>query len=421
MKRALTLLLLVALPALAAPEKWYEAYDRGVSAVRSKNYEAAAEALGRAVAEMPAESGAVRARNEIITYTPHFWLGIAKFNLGDLDGALREWKTSEEQGVVQNTPYYAQLRDWVARANAEKVRRSEIAASPSKREANAAVGRAVSAQMDAVAAGADRSDGYRAAQRKLREALDTNAKAGTDIRAYKRAADLAAQARELFVIAADEAKKQKAARPPAVARQMPPPQPQPKPIEVTVPFEPQPAKVVQQPAPVPLPAPPPVPAPQPAPVVESEALVSARIAVQDYRRHLIEAHLPVSEAQKLDRELAGKPDEKMIARVAQQVAVKEKELEARAHLEAAYRAFAAGNFTAAEQSLSRILDSAPIAEAYLLRGCARYTRAVLTRGSLDAASADFRAALKLNRALRLDGAAFSPKLVAYFDEVRRSS
>src|SRR5438045_8550040 len=104
MRRALALTLLFALPAIAAaPEKWFEAYSRGVNAVRAKNYDAAADALGRAVAEMPAESGAARARNEIITYTPHFWLGIAKFNLGDVDGALREWKTPEEQGAAQNS------------------------------------------------------------------------------------------------------------------------------------------------------------------------------------------------------------------------------------------------------------------------------------------------------------------------------
>ena len=433
MKRALALLLLVALPALAAPERWYEAYNRGVNAVRSKNYEAAAEALGRAVAEMPAESAAARARNEIFTYTPHFWLGIAKFNLGDIDGSLREWKISEEQGVVQNTPYYAQLRDWVARANVEKQRRTENAAGDSKREANAAVGKAVSAQMDAVAAGADRSDAYRAAQRKLQEALDTNAKAGVDIRSYKRAADLAAEAREMFVGAADNAKKQKAARPPAVARVQP--QPQPKPVEIPVPFEPPPAPV---PVAV-VPTPQPQPAPQPAPVVESEALVSARLAVQNYRRRLIDAHLPTAEAQKLDRQLAGKPDEKTIVRVAEQVALKEQELskpklvevtaarppaDPRAELETAYRAFAAGELTASDQLLSRLVDSNAGAEAYLLRGCARYTQAMLSRNRdalLAAAAADFRSALKLNRALRLDRAAFSPKLVAYFDQVRRDS
>lgn len=435
MKRALVILLLLALPAFAALERWYEAYNRGVNAVRAKNYEAAAEALGRAVAEMPSESAAARARNEIFTYTPHFWLGIAKFNLGDIDGALREWKISEEQGVVQNTPYYAQLRDWVARANVEKQRRTENAAGDSKREANAAVGKAVSAQMDAVAAGADRSDAYRAAQRKLQEALDTNAKAGVDIRSYKRAADLATQAREMFVGAADEAKKQKAARPPAVARVQP--QPQPKPVEIPVPFEPPPAPV---PAPVAVaPVPQPQPAPQPAPVVESEALVSARLAVQNYRRRLIDAHLPTAEAQKLDRQLAGTPDEKTIARVVEQVALKVKELDKpkevevtaarppadpRAELEAAYRAFAAGELAASDQLLSRLVGSDAGAEAYLLRGCARYTQAMLSRNRdamLAAAAADFRSALKLNRALRLDRRAFSPKLVAYFDQVRSSS
>src|SRR5712692_8091 len=151
MKRALIALVFMAMPAMAA-EKWWDFYNRGVSAVRTKNYDAAVTALQRSLAEMPGESGSARARNESIVYVPHFWLGIARFNLGDIDGALREWKTSEEQGVVQNTPYYAQLRDWVGRANSEKQRRSESAAGESKREANAAVGRAVSAQMDAVAA-----------------------------------------------------------------------------------------------------------------------------------------------------------------------------------------------------------------------------------------------------------------------------
>ena len=365
----------------AAVLKWYESYYSGVNAVRSKNYDAAAEALNRSIAEMPSENGSLRAGNQIITYTPHFWLGIAKFHLGDLDGALREWRISEEQGVVQNTQYYAQLRDWVARTNVEKQRRAENAAGDSKREANAAVGKALSAQMDAVAAGADRSDGYRAAQRKLQEALDTNAKGGTDIRAYKRASALAAEARDLFASAADEAKKMKAAR----AAQPPPPKP--KPVEVvTIPFELPPA---------PVPAPQPV-LPQPAPVVvpvESEASVAARIAAQNERRKQLETPKP-------------KPAVIVVP-------------DPRAPLEAAYRAFAAGQFAASEQQLTRLIATNATAEAYLLRGCARYTQAILARGSLDAAAADFRAALKMKNALRLDRSAFSPKLVAYFDQQRR--
>jgi hypothetical protein len=377
---------MIALVIFAAVMKWYEAYSFGVNAVRAKNYQAGADALAAAIAEMPNESAAVRARNEIITYTPHFWLGIAKFNLGDLDGALREWKTSEEQGVVQNTPYYAQLRDWVARANAEKQRHAENAAAGSKREANAAVGRALSAQTDAVAAGADRTDGYRAAQRKLQEALDTNARGGTDIHAYKRAADLAAQARDLFAAAAAEAKREKASRPVP----QPQPKPQPKVIEIPVPFEPAPAPVPQPPPPAPQPQP--VAAPTP---VESESSVAARVAAQNEHRKQIETKLKP----KTVEVTAPKPDP-------------------RAPLESAYRAFAAGDLALSEQVLTSMLAAGPNAEAYLLRGCTRYTRAVLGRGSLDAASDDFRAALKMNNALRLDRSAFSPKLVAYFESLR---
>ena len=293
--------------------------------------------------------------------------------------------------MVQSTPYYAQLREWVSRANAEKQRRAENAVGGSKREANAAVGSALSAQTDAVAAGADRSDAYRAAQRKLQEALDVNARAGTDVHAYKRAADLAAQARDLFAGAAAEAKKQKAERPP-----------KPKTIEIAVPFEPPP-----QPAPVVAPPPAPVPAPQPQPAVESEASVAARIAAQNEHRREIEAK--------------AKPN---VGRVLNPSAVEGGRstaadgLRVRPTLESAYRAFAAGDLPKSDALLSQILATNASAEAYLLRGCARYTEATLTRGKLDAATEDFRAALQLNPTLRLDRSAFSPKLVAYFDQVK---
>ena len=359
-------LLAVALPAVAA-DKWWDYYNRGVNAIRAKSYETAADALQRSMAEMPNESGSARTRNEMIVYVPHFWLGIAKFNLGDVDGALREWKTSEEQGVVQSTQYYSQLRDWVARAQQQKQRNLETAASESKREANASVGRAASAQMDAVAAGADRNDRYRSAQRKLQEAMETVAGAGTDVRSYKRAAEAAQQAHDLFATAAEEAKQQKAARPPAVTRQ----QPQPK---VIVP-QPQPAP---QPQPVQVPQLQPVlqPPPTPAPAVVVASVIPQK-PVEDPTRF---------------------------------------------QLEAAYRAFAAGDLGASEQLLSRILVQRQTGEAYLLRGCVRYTRSILGRQpDMRNATSDFRAALKLNRGLRLDPSAFSPKLVAFFGQVKRTS
>jgi hypothetical protein len=439
---------------LTAAEKWYDWYNRGVAAVRATNYREAADALQHSVAEMPTESTSARAGNVIITYVPHFWLGIARYNLGEVDAAIREWKTSEEQGAVQNTQYYGQLREWVSRANSQKQRNSESAASESRKAADAAMSKALAGQMTALGAGADRSDSYRAAQRKLQEALDVFNKAGTDIRAYQRATDLAGQAREMFASAAEEVKKAKAARPPAPAPApavvpATPPRAQPQPI--VIPFSPPP------PTPAPQPEPPkaqlaPPPAPAPAPV-ESEALVSARIAVQEYKRHLLDANLPPREAQALEKRLTAHPDE--AAAVMAAVQKGEKLLAAKrapapapvlpvgsppvaslpvggqapppvqpaaaapSPLIDAYRAFAGGDLARADGLLTRLVASNATADAYLLRGCTRWTQATLRRADVKAATDDFRAALKLNRGLRLDPVVFSPKLVEFFEGVRR--
>jgi hypothetical protein len=440
-KRAALLLLLVAFPAAAA-EKWVEAYNRGVSQVRASSFQAGAQSLQQAIGEVPQENAAARVRDQIFTYTPHFWLGIAKLNLGDPDGALREWKISEDQGAIQNTPYFAQLRDLIGRANSEKQKRAEGAATPSKQEANGAIGRALSAQMDAVTAGGDRSDTYHAAQRKLAEAKDTNAKAGIDVRAYKRAGELAEEARGLFSAAAEEAKKQRASRP---VKTNPLPARKPAPGEVVIPFDdlPQPKQTVQPPpAPAPVTqtvAPPKAevkkPEPQPETDTESEALVAARVAVQQYRRRLLTLNLPTTDAQRLDHELKPQSDGKSIKHVLDQLAAKERELDARkppevivtkadpAHeqLESAYRAFAAGDLASSDRVLTQLLATKESAEAYLLRGCARYTQAMLSRNRdplLASATADMTSALRMNRSLRLDATSWSPKLVAFFENVK---
>jgi hypothetical protein len=434
-------------PPLAAADKWYDWYNKGVAAVRGAQYKDGADALQRAVAEMPAESTSARAGNVIITYVPHFWLGIARYNLGDVDAALREWKTSEEQGVIQNTQYFGTLREWVARANSQKQRNAETGAAESRKAANAAMGRALDGQAAALAAGADRSDSYRAAQRKLQEALDTFNKAGTDVNAYHHASDLAGQARELFSSSAEAAKQEKAARPQ-------PPKPQPREIVIDVPMEGTPppktqtTPVTQTASPKPEPprvqppkVEPPKPAPQPpapAPAeIESETLVSARVAVQLFKRHLLDARRPVKAALDLERQLEGHPSEAVIARVKGEVEQGEKALAEKmkpvapipalpvtapgvSPIEPAWRAFAAGDLGRADTMLSALIATSPTADAYMLRGCTRWTRATLARrGDVSAAGEDFRAALKLNHALRLDPATFSPKLVAFFEQVRR--
>lgn len=356
-------LLVIAAIAVAA----MNAYQHGVKAVQAKDYATAITELQHAIATAPSEGP---------NYVPHFWLGIARYETHDYDAALREWKVSEEQGVVQGTEYYARMREFEAQAQRAKAEAVHNAVAEPRKNADAAMSRAMSAQMEAVGAGGDRLESYRSGKRKLEQALADFNRAGNDGQAYQRAADGANQARELFVTAADEAKRVKAA---AAAKPKPaPPQPQ-----ITL----APSKTINVPKLEPA-------APAPAPVpVESEASVEARIKQQEqHARELLAKSKPVTVT---------------AARVNP--------------IEPAYRAFARGDFVASEQLLNAMLAQKPTADAYLLRGCTRYTRAMLSRAPaplLANATADFREARKLNRSARLDASVFSPKLVAFFEQSR---
>ena len=448
---AILALLLLALP-LAAAEKWVEAYNKGVLAVNSSNYKLGAQELQKAIAEMPTEGVGVRTRSAIITYVPHFWLGIAKFNLGDVDGALREWRISEEQGAIGKTEYLATMKNWVSRAQEEKRRIAQKSSSGARKSAADAISRALALQVDALSAGGDRTESYRSAQRVLQDANAQYNSAGTDIEAYNKAAQTAGKATALFTAAAEEGKKQRAAR-----AAIPKPQPQPvKTVEVVVPMDPQPVK----PEP-PKPEPVKVEEPLPAPVI-TKAEEEASSAVQQYRRNLGDASRTTKgnkelqafirrasrEADQLRRRLenakndaefdniariATDRNEALAKRIAESKTVLatvvppiapikiEEKPAPNDDLRSAYRAFAVCDLASSENLLSKLLVEQPSGEAYLLRGCARYTRAMLSRAPdalLKAATDDFRAALQQNRELRLDTRAFSPKLIAFFEDVR---
>jgi len=426
-----------ALPLAAEP--WVDAYNRGVAAVNASNYKLGASELQKAIAEMPNEGTGVRTRSAIITYVPHFWLGIAKYNLGDVDGALREWRTSEEQGAIGRTEYYATMKNWVARAQAEKKRLAQGAASGAKKAASDAIAAAVLAQTDAYSA--DRTEKYRSAVRILEEANAKYNRGGADIDAYNDAAQMATKAAALFNAAADEAKKLRAARP-----VVPKPQPKPTPPPVVVPVEQKPPEIKPEPPKVE----PKVEEPPPGPVI-TKAKQDATTAVQQYRRKLgdvsratrgkpeLQSYVKTAtgDSEKLRKRLdAAKtdPDFQAITQIvndldqalARQIATSKTQpappvAAPPPDLREAYRAFAAGELAPAEQLLTAILGAGPNGEAFLLRGCVRYTRAMLSRtpnALLNAAAADFRTALQQNRALRLDPRAFSPKLIAYFEDIR---
>lgn len=445
MKR-IALLLLIALPLMAAPEKWAEEYTRGTKLLNGGNPAAAAQALERAIAEKPAEAANVRSANQILPYyVPHFFLGIARMNLGDPDAALRELRISEEQGVVQGTPYFAQLRDWRSQAISEKQRRADTAAAGPRSAADAAVSAAFKAQTQAMSAHADGTDSYRAGQRKLMEARDIVKGAGSDVGAFRRAAAAAGEAQQLFAAAREEQANKPKPQPAT------PPKAQPQ--EYVVPFNALPATPPPTPPPAPVtpaqkppvtqPVPVPAPVAQPAVPMESPELADARVALQNYRRRLMEVpperrndrniRRALEDTAKAQQALGADADSATIRRIVAEIRRRESELtvylalkpaaspaeELRARLESAYRAYAQGDLAAAEQMLSALIAAKPSPEAYLLRGCARYTRAMLSRGDLAPAAADFKAALRLNAGLRLEPAAFSPKLVQYFETLRR--
>ncbi|HUR81652.1 MAG TPA: hypothetical protein VM733_12865 [Thermoanaerobaculia bacterium] len=386
MKRAL-LVLLFALNASAA-EKFLENYNKGVEAVNARRYADAVPLLSKAIAERPTEGVEIKVSMTVVAaYTPHFWLGIARFNLGDVDAALREWRVSEEQGAIAKTAYYSRLKDWVARAQTEKQLQAEKAASGAKKNADAAIRRAVELQGDALSAGGDRTESYRDAQRKLQDALARFRAAGTNSATYESVQQTAEQAAESFHDAAEEGKRIRAA-----AANRPKPAPvQPKPAEVVVPFDDDPPVNVGRTS-----ARPPDDSgraeARPAPVTETAA------------PPVIEKPKPVVT---ITPQPAPPPPVPTPAKV---------------DVTPAYRAFAMGDLATAENLLNTIIARSSAAEAFLLRGCVRYTRAMLSRtpdALLLAATDDFRAALDRNGALRLDRRVFSPKLVERFEQVRK--
>jgi hypothetical protein len=171
--------------------------------------------------------------------------------------------------------------------------------------------------------------------------------------------------------------------------------------------------------------------------------VATRIALQQYRRHLIDAKSnkdlgsfvdgALKSADTWRTALAQKLDDDSLRRIAQEIERSEATLAARlvpskktsdpsAQLATAYRAYASGDLAHAERLLTAVLSQQTSAEALLLRGVARYARAMLSRdpkAQLAAARNDFAAALKLKPSLALDQRNFSPKLVAFFDDLRK--
>lgn len=444
MRRSLCalVLLLVTVPLIGAT-KWWEPYKKGLAAVQANDWAMVASEMEKAIALKRAEELSAKAGRETLIYIPHFWLGMAKYRLGDVEGALRSWEVSQGQGVIQRTQQYADLQSWRAKAAAAKTKSATLGAADSRHEADSALKRALRGQISAVSAGADRLDSYRAALRKLQEAREQFNQAGGNAGAYRQAAAAAAQAEKMFAASAVEAQERKArAAPRPVQRQ-----PAAKVAQTDTKPEPLPAPVSVEPsAPVVAQAVEPTPPPAAEPEVISASVVDARLALEQFRRRLTEARgrggadpklaqflrSSTSRTESWSKALGDRTGEDDARAIEREITALNQTLNERlaspsgssldAELLSAYQAFAAGKVDDSEQALSGLISANPkSAEAYLLRGCARYTRAMTSKDDrlLAAATADFAAALKISPRATLDARYFSPKLLTFLDEVRR--
>lgn len=89
-------------------------YAQGVMAIRKQAWADAQRLITAAIAANPTEDRRTVYINhsDEPPYVPHYYLGLTYLKLGDCKGALREWKISESQNVVQKTgEYKALVRD----------------------------------------------------------------------------------------------------------------------------------------------------------------------------------------------------------------------------------------------------------------------------------------------------------------------
>lgn len=118
--------LLLSSPALA---DFKRDYGNGVKALNSGKNEKAVKDLEKAIADNGKAQDKVRIYGmRFEPYLPYYYLGEAKFKLGDCQGAMNAWQESVKQGIVQQTPQFDALQESKAGCGSEVVDVGAIAA-----------------------------------------------------------------------------------------------------------------------------------------------------------------------------------------------------------------------------------------------------------------------------------------------------
>jgi hypothetical protein len=111
--RRIAAIALVGVSLLAARDAgadYKESYREGLKAVEGSQWAAVEGFMRQAIQEKPAEGESIRLYGQRFeTYFPHYYLGLALFQKGDCEGAVKSWDTSEAQGAIRKAGQYKTL------------------------------------------------------------------------------------------------------------------------------------------------------------------------------------------------------------------------------------------------------------------------------------------------------------------------
>lgn len=132
---ALVVALVLALVGQLAAQSYVNAFRDGMTAIDQKRWADAARLMETAARGQNDTGQAVRRYGMLFeSYLPHYFLGVARYEMGDYQGALDALALAEQQGAVKkNAAFYARLQE--LRRNAQS--RVMAAAKPSTQEQTA--------------------------------------------------------------------------------------------------------------------------------------------------------------------------------------------------------------------------------------------------------------------------------------------
>jgi hypothetical protein len=109
---ALAIIVALSAPAVCSAD-FKSSYRQGLSAADQGDWSAVVAAMEEATAEEPnaSKSKIKHYGTRFVPYTPYYYLGLAHYNLGNCEGAVRAWETSTSQGIAKLGDVQAQLEE----------------------------------------------------------------------------------------------------------------------------------------------------------------------------------------------------------------------------------------------------------------------------------------------------------------------